>query len=104
LSKESWLARFAAWLRNQWPNMKRKTYSNREQVPEEDHEQFSKEEIDKVKKQFSDSEWRILMSSPEFRDRWVRREIIKAQELASVILKGNFENPKAATLFNKLRA
>ena len=46
--------------------MKRKTRSNLEQLPEEDPEQFSKEEIDKVKMQFSDSEWRILMGSPEF--------------------------------------
>ncbi|MGA3142294.1 MAG: hypothetical protein ABSF10_04535 [Verrucomicrobiota bacterium] len=84
--------------------MKRKMHSNREQFPEVDPEQFSKEEIEKVKKQFSDSEWKILIGSPEFRDYWERREIIKAQELASVLLRGNFENPKAAMLFNKLRA
>ena len=78
--------------------MKGKRHSNREQFREEDPEQFSKEEIDKVKKQFSDSEWKILIGSLEFRDYWERREIIKAQEMASAILRGNFEKPKAARL------
>lgn len=84
--------------------MKRKTRSNREQLPEEDPEQFSKEEIDKVKKQFSDSEWRILMGSPEFRDHWERREIIKAQEMASALLRGNFKNAEVARQFKTAKA
>jgi hypothetical protein len=84
--------------------MKRKTRSNREQLPEDDAEQFSKEEIDKVQKQFSDSEWKILMDSPEFRDHWERREIIKAQEMASALLRGNFKDAEATRRFKTVEA